>query len=173
MKTRTALAFVAALTLFLGVLPAQSPSPAPETKAPAPAASAPAGTEKAITRVTGIGGVFIKAKDPKKLRAWYKQHLGIDVQPWGGTAFRWVDAAGAPVKGKTAWFVGNGSNFAPSEAPFMINYRVADLHGLLKLLRDEGCQVLDKVEESDFGSFGWVMDPEGNKVELWQPPAGQ
>jgi|GEM_PF-446980 len=131
-------------------------------------------TEKAtMKRVTGIGGVFIKAKEPAKLRAWYKTHLGIDVQAWGGTSFRWVDAAGAPVKGKTAWFVGDGSNFAPSNAPFMINYRVADLHGLLKLLREEGCQVLDKVEQSDFGIFGWVMDPEGNKIELWQPPEGQ
>ncbi len=131
-------------------------------------------TDNAATkRVTGIGGVFIKAKDPAKLRAWYKTHLGIDVQMWGGASFRWVDAAGAPVKGTTAWFVGDGSNFAPSHASFMINYRVADLGALLKLLREEGCQVLDKVEESDFGIFGWVMDPEGNKVELWQPPEGQ
>ncbi len=131
-------------------------------------------TEKAVMkRVTGIGGVFIKAKDPAKLRAWYKTHLGIDVQAWGGTSFRWVDAKGVPTKGKTAWFVGDGSNFAPSDSSFMINYRVADLPGLLKLLREEGCQVLDKVEQSDFGKFGWVMDPEGNKVELWQPPEGQ
>ncbi|HUJ44378.1 MAG TPA: VOC family protein [Opitutaceae bacterium] len=126
-----------------------------------------------MKRVTGIGGVFIKAKDPAKLRAWYKTHLGIDVQTWGGASFRWVDAAGVPANGKTAWYVGDGSNFAPSDASFMINYRVADLHGLLRLLREEGCQVLDKVEQSDFGIFGWVMDPEGNKVELWQPPEGQ
>ena len=126
-----------------------------------------------MKRVTGIGGVFIKAKDPTKLRAWYKTHLGIDVQKFGGAVFRWVDAAGVPANGKTAWFVGNGSNFAPSDASFMINYRVADLRGLLKLLREEGCQVLDKVDESKCGIFGWVMDPEGNKVELWQPPKGQ
>jgi len=126
-----------------------------------------------MKRVTGIGGVFIKAKDPAKLRAWYKTHLGIDVQTWGGASFRWVDAAGVPANGKTAWYVGDGSNFAPSDASFMINYRVADLHGLLRLLREEGCQVLAKVEQSDFGIFGWVMDPEGNKVELWQPPEGQ
>lgn len=126
-----------------------------------------------LTRVTGIGGVFIRAKNPKALRAWYKTHLGIDVQPWGGAAFRWVDEKGAPVNGTTAWFVGNGSNFAPSESSFMINYRVADLKRLLQALRDEGCQVLDKTEESEFGLFGWVMDPEGNKIELWQPPAGE
>ena len=126
-----------------------------------------------MKRVTGIGGVFFKAKDPAKLRAWYKTHLGIDVQPWGGATFRWGDSADVPANAKTAWFVGDGSNFKPSDASFMINYRVADLHGLLRLLREEGCQVLDKVDESKFGIFGWVMDPEGNKVELWQPPEGQ
>jgi len=126
-----------------------------------------------LKRVTGIGGVFIRAKDPAKLRSWYKAHLGIDVQAWGGTAFHWVDAAGAPANGTTAWVVSNGSNFTPSNASFMINYRVADLLGLLKALREEGCEVLDKVEESEFGKFGWVMDPEGNKVELWQPPEGK
>jgi predicted enzyme related to lactoylglutathione lyase len=131
-------------------------------------------TEKVtMKRVTGIGGVFFKAKDPTKLRAWYKTHLGIDVQTWGGATFRWGDSADVPANAKTAWFVGNGSNFKPSDASFMINYRVADLRGLLKLLREEGCQVLDKVEEAEFGIFGWVMDPEGNKVELWQPPKGQ
>jgi predicted enzyme related to lactoylglutathione lyase len=128
----------------------------------------------ALKRVTGIGGVFIRAKDPAKLRAWYKTHLGIDVQAWGGAAFHWADAAGAPVNGSTAWEVGNGSNFAPSNSSFMVDYRVADLQGLLKALREEGCEVLDKiVEDPKFGKFGWVMDPEGNKVELWQPPEGK
>lgn len=131
------------------------------------------GGQKTMSRVTGIGGVFIKAKDPAKLRAWYKKHLGIDVQKWGGTAFRWVDDSGHPTAGTTAWFIGDGKNFAPSTASFMINYRVADLHKLLATLRAEGCNVLDKTEESEYGKFGWVMDPEGNKIELWQPPPGQ
>lgn len=126
-----------------------------------------------MKRVTGIGGVFFSAKDPVKLRSWYKTHLGIDVQDWGGAAFRWVDADGNPANGTTAWLIADGSSFAPSNSTFMVNYRVADLHGLLKVLREEGCEVLEKVEESDFGIFGWVMDPEGNKVELWQPPAGE
>ena len=126
-----------------------------------------------MKRVTGIGGVFFSAKDPAKLRAWYKTHLGIDVQEWGGAAFRWVDADGAPANGTTAWLIGDGSDFAPGNTAFMVNYRVEDLHGLLRLLREEGCQVLEKVEESEFGKFGWVIDPEGNKVELWQPPEGQ
>ena len=126
-----------------------------------------------MSGVRGIGGIFLKAKDPAMLRAWYKKHLGIDVQAWGGTAFRWVDSSDHPIAGKTAWFVGDGKNFAPSTASFMVNYRVSDLHALLATLRAEGCDVLEKTEESEFGKFGWVMDPEGNKVELWQPPEGQ
>jgi predicted enzyme related to lactoylglutathione lyase len=106
------------------------------------------------------------------LRAWYKEHLGIDVQPWGGAAFHWADASGHAT-GTTAWFVGNGKNFAPSNSSFMVNYRVADLKGLLAALRAEGVEVLDKTEEGDDGKFGWAMDPEGNKVELWQPPEGK
>ncbi len=73
-----------------------------------------------MIRVTGIGGVFIRAKDPTKLRSWYKTHLGIDVQEWGGAAFRWADAAGAPAPGTTVWSIGDGSQFAPSNATFMV-----------------------------------------------------
>ncbi len=128
-----------------------------------------------MKRVTGIGGVFFKAKDAPALHAWYKRHLGIDVQPWGGAAFDWTDGEGKPVAGTTAWSIASAQSdqFAPSDAPFMVNYRVADLHRLLEALREEGCNVLEKVDESDYGKFGWVIDPEGNKVELWEPPAGQ
>ena len=129
--------------------------------------------QKPVGRVTGIGGVFLKAKDPAMLRAWYKKHLGIDVQAWGGAKFRWVDDSGHPTAGTTAWIIGDGKDFAPSTASFMVNYRVSDLHGLLAALRAEGCSVLEKTEESEYGKFGWVMDPEGNKVELWQPPEGK
>ena len=127
-----------------------------------------------MKRVTGIGGIFFKAKDPQALQEWYKRHLGIDVQEWGGAAFDWTDDEGRPVGGTTAWSVSSAAEdaFAPSAASFMVNYRVADLHGLLKALREEGCAVLDKVDESEYGKFGWVMDPEGNKVELWEPPIG-
>ena len=128
-----------------------------------------------MNRVTGIGGIFFKAKDPKALQAWYKRHLGIDVQDWGGTEFTWTDADGKPVGGTTIWSIApaDASSFEPSAAPFMVNYRVADLTALLKVLREEGCNVLDKFDDSEFGKFGWVIDPEGNKVELWEPPAGQ
>jgi len=128
-----------------------------------------------MKRVTGIGGIFFLAKDPVALRVWYKKHLGIDVQEWGGTAFKWADEAGHPTTGTTVWSIGgpSGDHFAPSKAPFMINYRVPDLAALLDALRKEGCNVLEKTDESEYGKFGWVIDPEGNKIELWQPPAGQ
>jgi len=128
-----------------------------------------------MKRVTGIGGIFFNARDPATLRAWYRTHLGIDVQPWGGAAFDWTDADGKPTGGTTAWTIGDAakSQFAPSTASFMVNYRVADLHALVAALKAEGCNVLDKIDESEYGKFGWVIDPEGNKVELWEPPAGQ
>ena len=128
-----------------------------------------------MKRVTGVGGIFFNAKDPVALRTWYQKHLGIDVQEWGGTAFRWADDAGNPTAGTTVWSIGSadGDHFAPSTSSFMINYRVADLQALLRALRSEGCNVLEKTDDSDYGKFGWVMDPEGNKAELWQPPAGQ
>ncbi len=128
-----------------------------------------------MNRVTGIGGIFFKAKDPKAMQAWYKRHLGIDVQDWGGAAFDWTDGAGKPVGGTTAWSItsADDDSFAPSTATFMVNYRVADLRALLEALKGEGCNVLDKVDESEYGKFGWVIDPEGNKVELWEPTAGQ
>jgi predicted enzyme related to lactoylglutathione lyase len=128
-----------------------------------------------MKRVTGIGGIFFQAKDPAALQAWYKKHLGIDVQEWGGTAFTWADAAGNAMKGTTVWSIGaaDGNAFAPRTAPFMINYRVDDLAVLLQALRAEGCNVLEKTDDSEYGKFGWVIDPEGNKVELWQPPLGQ
>ena len=128
-----------------------------------------------MKRVTGIGGIFFHAKDPVALRAWYQRHLGIDVQAWGGTAFPWVDDAGQAVAGSTIWSIGAADTtpFAPGQASFMVNYRVHDLDALLATLRAEGCQVLDKADDSEYGKFGWVIDPEGTKVELWQPPAGQ
>lgn len=130
-------------------------------------------SEMGLRRVTGIGGIFFKARDPAALRDWYRKHLGIDVQVWGGTAFSWTDADGLPTGGTTIWSVGDGTNFSPGTATFMVNYRVADVHALFAALKAEGCQVLDKVEDSEYGKFAWVIDPEGNKIELWEPPPGQ
>ena len=128
-----------------------------------------------MKRVTGIGGISFKAKDAPGLQAWYKRHLGIDVKAWGGAAFEWSDSEGIASGGTTAWLIAaeESTQFAPSKAPFMINYRVEDVQALVTALKAEGCNVLDKTDESEYGKFAWVIDPEGNKVELWQPPAGQ
>tara|TARA_R110002073_G_scaffold1715_3_gene12359 strand:+ start:119607 stop:119990 length:384 start_codon:yes stop_codon:yes gene_type:complete len=127
-----------------------------------------------MKRVTGIGGIFIKAKDPKALGEWYKVHLGIQVESWGGVAFKWADD-NTDGTGSTMWNLckDDSEYFAPSKSSFMINYRVDDLDALVEKLRDEGCDVDEKVEDTEFGKFGWVMDPEGNRLELWQPPVGE
>ena len=128
-----------------------------------------------MKRVTGIGGIFFKGQDPKALAAWYQAHLGIDVLDWGGAAFQWKNADNPDGVGTTIWspFAADTTYFGPSQSPFMVNYRVDDLHALIAALREEGVQVEGEVQESEYGTFGWVMDPEGNKLELWQPPAGQ
>lgn len=128
-----------------------------------------------MARVTGIGGIFFKAKDAPALQTWYKRHLGIDVQAWGGASFDWCDKDGKPMGGTTAWLIApeNSDQFAPGNAAFMVNYRVDDLDALIKALKTEDCNVLEKVDDSVYGKFAWVIDPEGNKVELWQPPNGE
>ncbi len=128
-----------------------------------------------MRRVTGIGGIFFKSKDPKVLGDWYRRHLGIDVEDWGGATFRWANESNPPGIGTTVWspFKEDTTYFTPGRASFMINYRVEDLRALLEQLRAEGCDVDEKVEESEYGKFGWVIDPEGNRLELWQPPDGQ
>lgn len=128
-----------------------------------------------MKRVTGIGGVFFKAKDPAVLAGWYRDHLGMKIEEWGGVVFPWASPENPGGVGTTVWspFQESTNYFEPSHASFMINYRVEDLHALLAVLREEGCEVDEKVDESEFGKFGWVMDPEGNRIELWQPPEGR
>lgn len=123
-----------------------------------------------MARVTGIGGVFFKAHDPKALSEWYAKHLGLALEPWGGAILKWPQDAAAD-GGLTVWNLAEQGTewFAPSESSFMINYRVDDLEALAKDLADAGIQLLDSIVEDDTGKFGWVMDPEGNKVELWEP----
>jgi predicted enzyme related to lactoylglutathione lyase len=127
-----------------------------------------------MRRVTGIGGIFFKAKDPVALGDWYRKHLGLEIQSWGGVAFPWHRPEAPEPHGSTMWtlFPATTEYFSPSQAPFMINYRVADLEALLETLRAEGCNVDAKTENSEHGKFGWVVDPEGNRLELWEPPAG-
>jgi len=121
--------------------------------------------------VLGIGGVFFKARDNEALRAWYAELLGVPVQPWGA-AFEWPDPRAHDGKGTTVWsvFRDDTTYFAPSTKEFMVNYRVGDLHATLARLRAAGVTVDEKVDESEYGKFGWATDPEGNRFELWEPP---
>jgi predicted enzyme related to lactoylglutathione lyase len=126
-----------------------------------------------MERVTGIGGIFFKGQDPQKLSEWYNKHLGVPVSEHG-TVFEWRHKDNPEKVGATVWSVFNSDTdyFAPSTAPFMINYRVADLRGLLEVLKSEGVEVGDKIDEYDYGLFAWITDPEGNRIELWQPAEG-
>jgi predicted enzyme related to lactoylglutathione lyase len=127
-----------------------------------------------MKRVTGIGGIFFKAQNAPELRNWYKEHLGIEVLDWGGAVFPWRAAEGGEPTGCTVWsiFPATSDYFNPSNSPFMINYRVENLDDLLAELRKEGLEVEDKIVEEANGRFAWVRDPEGNRIELWQPAEG-
>ena len=123
-----------------------------------------------MKKVTGIGGIFFKCKDPNKMREWYKAHLGLNTNQYG-TVFEWRQASDSTKKGFTQWSPFNESTkyFEPSTKDFMINYRVADLEALVEELRKEGVTVVDKIEKYDYGKFVHILDAEGNKIELWEP----
>lgn len=124
-----------------------------------------------MARVTGIGGVFLKCKgDSAALAAWYRDHLGMPLEGFGGAVLRWPDDT-ADDRGLTVWHVADRDSrwFSPSEASFMINYRVDDLDALLAQLRAGGVAVVAGPESHENGKFAWIMDPDGNKVELWEP----
>jgi predicted enzyme related to lactoylglutathione lyase len=118
-------------------------------------------------RVTGVGGVFFRAADPKALAAWYAEHLGIDVEQWGGAVFS-AEAGDATV---WALFADDTDYFGAPSQQSMVNFRVRDLDAMLTQLRDAGVTVDANVHESEQGRFGWAEDPEGNRFELWQPPS--
>lgn len=124
-----------------------------------------------MKRVTGLGGVFFKTTDPQKIKEWYGKHLGLPVDEYGAS-FRWIDPDNKEAKpALTAWspFKEDTKYFQPSEKQFMLNYRVENLVELLKVLKEEGVQIVGEMEEYPYGKFGWIMDPEGNKIELWEP----
>lgn len=126
-----------------------------------------------MAKVTGIGGVFFKSKaDHRELAAWYVRHLGLPLQPWGGAMLQW-SADQKPDGGLTVWHVAEKDTrwFSPSESSFMINYRVDDLEGLLTQLRRDGVTILKGPDSDENGRFAWILDPDGNKVELWEPTA--
>jgi predicted enzyme related to lactoylglutathione lyase len=123
-----------------------------------------------MKKVTGIGGIFFKCKDPKKMTEWYRQHLGLNTNPYGAT-FEWYEAADTTKKAQTQWspFPETTTYFEPSTKDFMINYRVADLEALVVALKKEGVTIVDTIETYDYGKFVHILDAEGNKVELWEP----
>jgi predicted enzyme related to lactoylglutathione lyase len=124
-----------------------------------------------MAKITGIGGVFLKCKgDNAALAAWYQKHLGLQLESWGGAILKWPDDK-AEDKGLTVWsLAANDSKwFSPSEFSFMINYRVDDLVALIANLRTAGVEIVSGPESHENGKFAWIMDPDGNKVELWEP----
>src|SRR5688572_2803310 len=126
-----------------------------------------------MARITGIGGVFFKSTgDHTALAAWYREHLGLTLEPFGGAILKWPDDT-ADDGGLTVWSVAKKDSkwFSPSDSSFMINYRVDDLDALLEQLRAGGVNVIQGPESHENGKFAWIMDPDGNKVELWEPKA--
>jgi predicted enzyme related to lactoylglutathione lyase len=122
-------------------------------------------------RVTGLGGVFFKSADPARIIDWYRAHLGIAAEKWGGFAFQWGEKGRPDETGYTVWssFPDSTDYFSPSDHPYMINFRVADLEALLTALKAEGVEVVGEMQEHPNGKFAWVLDPEGRKIELWEP----
>lgn len=121
-----------------------------------------------MERVTGIGGVFRRVRDPDALRAWYAEHLGLELAPWGGASFDWTPGGSTTF----ALFGPDSEHLGPPSQAAMVNFRVADLDAMLAQLRAAGVEVLDAVEDSEQGRFGWAVDLEGARIELWQPPPG-
>ena len=126
--------------------------------------------DNSTAKVTGIGGIFFKCKDPKTLKDWYKTHLGLDTNPYGAT-FEWYETADGTKKAQTQWspFAETTKYFDPSTKDFMINYRVDNLESLVEELKKDGITIVDKIETYDYGKFVHILDSEGNKVELWEP----
>jgi predicted enzyme related to lactoylglutathione lyase len=127
-------------------------------------------------RVTGIGGIFFKARDPQALRDWYSHKLGIQLEGWGGAIFRWKSDENPSGVGSTVLsiFEPDSDKFGSSASQFMLNFRVDNVAALLERLRAAGCEVSPKADDfGEYGKFGWVTDPEGNRVELWEPPEGR
>lgn len=126
-----------------------------------------------MERVQGIGGVFFRGVKKEATLVWYREVLGIPIADWGGHAFPWSEQHAAEHATTTfSVFDADSTYFEPSTASFMINFRVRDLDAMLGQARAAGGWVAEKIEDSEYGRFGWAQDPDGNKVELWQPPEG-
>jgi predicted enzyme related to lactoylglutathione lyase len=125
-----------------------------------------------MKKITGLGGVFIKASDPVALASWYQEHLGIGFHNNSYVDLPFTDDSGKPTAGTNvlSFFKSDSAYFNPSEKQVMINLRVSDLHSLLDELRKEGVTIVGDPLNEEYGKFGWILDPEGNKIELWEPP---
>ena len=123
-----------------------------------------------MKKVTGIGGIFFKCADPKKMKDWYAQHLGMPVSDYG-TSFEWRQMDDPEKTGQTVWspFSQETKYFEPSKKDFMINYQVEDLEALVEDLKKEGVTIVDEIASSEYGKFVHILDPEGNAIELWEP----
>lgn len=119
-------------------------------------------------RVTGIGGLFFKSKSPKTIKAWYGKHLGLPIDDYGCT-FWWKDQQDNDCSTQWSAFGDDTNYFDPSTQPFMVNFRVENLNDLITKLRTEGVTIVGEIKTYDYGKFGWILDPEGRKIELWEP----
>jgi predicted enzyme related to lactoylglutathione lyase len=125
-----------------------------------------------MERVIGLGGPFIKANDPKGLAAWYEEHLGISFKGSTYTDWKFADKDGKTIPGSNvfSFFKNDSEYFNPSKKQVMLNFIVKDLFSLLKVLKEEGVEIVGEPMDEEYGKFGWILDPEGNKIELWEPP---
>lgn len=128
-----------------------------------------------MARITGVGGVFVRSPDPVALAAWYAKHFGVPTERYGGATFHWTASTSDGVHGSTTWapFPADTRYFGSQTQQAMVNFRVDDLDGLLTALRAAGVEVLDELEDSEYGRFGWCVDLDGNRIELWQPAPGR
>ncbi|MCB0820071.1 MAG: VOC family protein [Bacteroidetes bacterium] len=123
-----------------------------------------------MKKVTGIGGIFFKSKDPKAMTEWYRKHLGLETNPYGAS-FQWYQEKDSETPAQTQWtpFAENTKYFEPSQKEFKVNYRVENLVALVEELKSEGVTILDEISSYDYGKFVHILDAEGNKIELWEP----
>ncbi|HEX4534082.1 MAG TPA: VOC family protein [Rhizomicrobium sp.] len=145
--------------VMLGVLP----------RSEAMAADAPDAPDVSAGHITGLGGIFIKSKDPKALSAWYRDVLGMPMESWGGAALRY-DAPGHPPVATWNAFSQNSKYMAPSTREFMLDFAVDDMDAIVAKLTAKGVPILKRDDSDPSGKFAWIMDPDGTKIELWQPP---
>ncbi len=124
--------------------------------------------EMTSKKVIGLGGIFIKCQNPKETAAWYAKHLGLNIEDWGGAQFNWADETHQSPYSLLSFFKSDTKYLEPSKSSFMLNLRVANLAELIQQLQSEGIELVGEPQIEVYGKFAWIMDPEGNKIELWE-----